>query len=170
MLISVFWQESLPAISKRECSVLKPHTAHCSSYCSPCNRGRRKALHTTIVKLFSRARKRFIWFIICFFNKLHLQIMLAFHIVLFIPNSQSTLGQRSGSFYKKQTWSEATSLMSLSKTAQSPALLTAPHRNKGLERSSCVIKSSFLLFKSISYNNLMQDSLRLMISYISFYK
>lgn len=151
MLISVFWQESLTAIGKRKCSVLNPHTAHCSSYYSPCNRGRRKALHTTILKLFTRARKRFVRFLICFFNKLLLQIIVmpAFHILLFIPNSQSTLGQRSGSFYKKQTWSEATSLMCLSKTARSPALLTAPHGNKGLERASCVIKSSFLLFKSI---------------------
>lgn len=151
MLISVFWQESLTARGKRKCLMLNPHTAHCSSYYSPCSRGRRKALHIIILKLFIRARKRFVWFIICFSNKLHLQIILmpAFHIVLFIPNSQSTLGQRSGSFYKKQTWSEGTSLMSLSKTAQSPALLAAPHRNKGLERASCVIKSSFLFFKSI---------------------
>lgn len=154
MLISVFHQETLTVIGKRKHSVLNPHTAHFIFYYSLWYRKRKKMLHTTTLKTHTRARKGsicLIYYILFFFNKVHFQIILMsfFHIVLFIPNSQSTHQRRSGSFYKKQTWSEATSLLSPSKTAQSPALLTASHRNKGLERASCVIKYSFLLFKSI---------------------
>lgn len=148
MLISVLHQETLIAKGKRRSSVLNPHTAH-SSYYSLCYK-RRELLHATTLKVCIRARKRSICLIhyILFFNKTHFQIMLFFHIVLFIPISQST-PEEVRIVLQNTNMKWGTSLMSVSNTAQSPALLTASHRNEGLQRASCVIKSSFLLFKSI---------------------